>query len=131
MARLAMTREGEGGTVVPVAMSEREGDDSGELLAWKTRQGTEPHVRGPMKEAMALRPGCRYRSNLWTLFGVLSADEKMGLIFRRRGPTWRIKGSFDLRGVGWEEDRVILKLQAVCLCSWRRREKRARGFGAF
>ena len=35
-----------------------------------------PQVSGPMKEAMAPWPGCRKRSNLWTLLGVLPAWEK-------------------------------------------------------
>ncbi len=66
MMRLAITRLEEGASEVPVATSCNEVEES-ELASMgrlKKSAGTEPHVRGPMKEATAGRPGWRKRSNL-------------------------------------------------------------------
>lgn len=114
----------------------------------KMRTGIEPQVSGPMKEAMAERPGCRYRSNLCTSLGVFPAWEKSytdelafgtgtritliaisptGLMTIRRGPHWSINSFFDLIGTGCSELRWMLKLHDVLLCSCRRRENAARG----
>jgi hypothetical protein len=68
----------DGGSEVPVPMRLRvevEGSE-GEGVRWKYRRGTLPHVRGPMKDAMAFWPGWMKRSNLCTLLGVLPAAEK-------------------------------------------------------
>ena len=80
--RLAITRVEEGAREVPVAMSCNGATATGEEGVavvrgrLKKRAGTEPHVRGPMKLAMAERPGWRKRSNLWTLFlGVAGLGE--------------------------------------------------------
>ena len=93
MARLAMMREvlevevaevgEEVGRTVPWPMSWRVGvcvgldvsssmsDDAASLLSeasdvlrLKKSTGTAPQVRGAMKLATAVRPGCKYRSNL-------------------------------------------------------------------
>lgn len=55
MTRLAITLLVDGGSEVPVAMRLRE--LSVDTDGWKKRAGTEPHVRGAMKEATAVWPG--------------------------------------------------------------------------
>ena len=64
--RLAITRWEEGGRDVPVAISVRVGSvvESEGVVRLKKRVGTEPHVSGATKVAIAERPGCRKRSNL-------------------------------------------------------------------
>ena len=60
MTRLAITRLREGGRLVPVAMSWRGGEESVvEGARWKYKTGTLPQVKGPIKEAIAERPGWR------------------------------------------------------------------------
>lgn len=79
MTRLAMMRFMLGGREVPVPISwrpEEEARSEDVLVRWKYSKGTLPQVSGPMKEAMAFWPGCRKRSNLCTLLGVLPAWEK-------------------------------------------------------
>lgn len=53
MTRLAMTREVEAGSEVPVAIKAR-GVPGMETDGWKKRAGTEPQVIGAMKDAMAV-----------------------------------------------------------------------------
>lgn len=67
-----MMRLVEGGADVPVPISWRlvvvdedgrktfsEVGDDGKMLCLKNSAGTEPHVKGAMKVAIAVRPGCR------------------------------------------------------------------------
>jgi hypothetical protein len=65
MMRLAITRVEEGEREVPVATSFRDVlVESGLVARLKKRAGTEPHVKGPMKLAIAEPPGWRNLSNL-------------------------------------------------------------------
>lgn len=71
MIRLAMIRFRDGGSEVPVAIRRREEEDSmgctleagspvvEDAVRSKNSTGTLPHVNGPMKEAIADRPGCK------------------------------------------------------------------------
>ena len=137
MIRFVMTRLEDGGRDVPVptrvrgrdvdAVDEGSPDCEGEVR-WKKSVGTEPHVSGPMKDAIADPPGCRNRSNLCTSFGVLPPWEKRGLMISRRGPHCMINSTFERRGVGWSELSVMLKFREACLCSCRRREKAPKGW---
>src|SRR5271163_322327 len=100
--RFAITRDEEGGREVPVATSCR-GKEEDVLVVMgrlKKRAGTEPHVKGPVKEATAGRLGWRKRSNLWTLFCGVPAWEKIGLMMKRRGPHCRMSSSFERMGDG-------------------------------
>lgn len=69
MIRLAMTRLEDGGRDVPVPTRVRGRDEDAAfegseessgcegVVRWKKSAGTEPHVTGPMKDAMADPPG--------------------------------------------------------------------------
>ena len=99
MTRFAIFRVGEGGWRVPVAISWSCDCDCGEG-GRKNRQGMEPHVTGAMKDAIAVWPGWRKRTYLWTSFGVLPVWLKRGLMRKRRGPHWKRRSCFDFRAFG-------------------------------
>ena len=56
MTRLAMTRDVEAGSEVPVAIKLR-GLLGVETDGWKKRAGIDPHVIGAIKDAIAVWPG--------------------------------------------------------------------------
>ena len=95
----------------------------------KYKHGTLPQITGPMNDATAVLPGCKYRSNLCTLLGVLPAWLKMGLMTSRRGPHCMMSSSLLFSGAAYSDDKVIEALTEVNLCSWRRRENREVGIG--